>query len=280
MSGGDVEPPRRGRARSPAGDRAPRAGSRPTARPRPGRTTPGSSRHASRRRSRTAPAIGTRVEPLLLHRRPDQELPAPPRNEIDVGRADDVADQLRPGEPHQLTLHRTQPERGTGASTSSLHTPPARTDDLGSARGTRGRPAVPETASTSSRGMLDPIDPAPGDDVPAQARDRGRRALRASARGSTWWSPSARSPRRCGRTGAAPGPAPPPPTAGAPEPLGALHGEQPLEVAVLVSVERDPQRALGAVAAGLACQLLDARRRTPDSDRRLSSSSVDEWPAP
>ena len=41
------------------------------------------------------------------------------------------------------------------------------------------------------------------------------------------------------------------------EPLGALHGEQPLEVAVLVSIERDPQRPLGAVSAGLAGQALD-----------------------
>jgi hypothetical protein len=41
------------------------------------------------------------------------------------------------------------------------------------------------------------------------------------------------------------------------QPLGTLHGVEPLEIAVLISIERDPQRPLGAVATGLAGQALD-----------------------
>ena len=41
------------------------------------------------------------------------------------------------------------------------------------------------------------------------------------------------------------------------QPLGTLHGGQPLEIAVLISIERNPQRPLGAVATGLAGQALD-----------------------
>ena len=96
---------------------------------------------------------------MLLHRRPDEHLPAPPRDEVDVGRADDVADQLRPGEPHQLALDRPQPELGHRPGDVLAPDPAGQDDDLGPhAEG--DLPGHPGDGLDLPRGVLDPGRPA------------------------------------------------------------------------------------------------------------------------
>mgnify|MGYP003694044733 CR=1 FL=1 len=179
------------------------------------------------------------------------------------------------GEPHQLTLHRTKPERrDTARPTSSLHTPPART---ATSQDTRSA-AVGHRPGDGRHRVTPMLDPRrrrhPVTTRAAQARDRARRALGRARAGRPAGRPRPGARRRCGRTGAAPGPAPgSADSRRAREALGALHREETLEVAVLVTVERDPER-FPRSGSPHELVLSDPRcpRRTPDSDARLSSS--------
>ena len=54
------------------------------------------------------------------------------------------------------------------------------------------------------------------------------------------------------------------------KPLGALHGEQPVEITVLVAVERDPERPLRAIAARQAGRALE-----PGHEGRIPAETVE-----
>ena len=99
-----------------------------------------------------------RVEPLLLHRRADQELSPAPRDEVDVGRADDVTEQLGPAEPYQLPLHGAEPERRQGRV--DVAAPHARRQDRDVAGHAERRPAGDARDSMDAPcRIVDPLTP-------------------------------------------------------------------------------------------------------------------------
>ena len=136
---------------------------------------------------------------------------------------------------------------------------------------------MPETADDRASGVLDPRHPAPGHDLPprraiAAPKGRGERA------GVDLVVPLGEEPgddaarqvglplqhlvrRQPARS----------------EALGALHGEEALEVAVLIAVESDPQGPLGPEPAGAARQVLDARDELRVA-REAVELEVDERP--
>ena len=176
-----------------------------------------------------------------------------------------MTEQLRPAEPHQLALHGAQPQRRQGRV--HVAAPRARRQNghvAGHAEG--GPPTVARDLDASPAAALDPRHAASRDQAPAESRDRRPRVPQTARAGRpgdppSTCSPATTRPDTCGSRASTS--CRRQPRRG--EPLRALHRDEALEIPVLVPVERDPERPVRPVPAGLAGQAPRSRRRTPDS---------------